>query len=192
MPRVSPSLTSGHRSRGRVRCNGLQREAPDDSLEGSARLLPGDYSGSHPRGYVGARGAAAGCLRWIQKSIPPAERWFPVFGRYVGIVADRVKALGGNPDTILRSPGDGRDRRSDEKGEERVLFVGKVCALAYDRFGDFEGFTLDTEDGERSFHGREPAMERVVRQAWEERIRVKVGVERHNVHRPETVILVKA
>jgi len=63
--------------------------------------------------------------------------------------------------------------------------------MAYDRFGDFEGFTLDTEDGERAFQGREPAMERVVRLAWEERIRVKVVVERDCPHRPETILLLK-
>ena len=46
--------------------------------------------------------------------------------------------------------------------EERLSFVGKVVALVYDRFGDFDGFTLDTEDGDRSFHAREPALERLI------------------------------
>jgi hypothetical protein len=82
-------------------------------------------------------------------------------------------------------------RSAIERGEERIHFFGKIAAIIYDRFGDFEGFTLDTEDGARSFHGREPAMERLVRQAWEERIRVKVVVERDNVHRPESILLLK-
>jgi len=130
-------------------------------------------------------------LKWIQRSIPVTDRWSPVFTRYVGVVADRVKALGGDPDSIKPSPGDPAPHKHPHKCEERLYFCGKICALAYDRFGDFEGFTLDTEEGERAFQGREPAMERVVRLAWEERIRVKVVVERDCPHRPETILLLK-
>ena len=49
-------------------------------------------------------------------------------------------------------PSPGARRRPHERGEERIHFVGKIAAIVYDRFGDFEGFTLDTEDGARSFH----------------------------------------
>jgi hypothetical protein len=43
-------------------------------------------------------------LRWIQAAIVPQDRWFPVFQRYVAQVADRVRGLGGNPDSIAASP----------------------------------------------------------------------------------------
>ena len=34
-------------------------------------------------------------LRWILKSVPEDDRWYPVFSRYVGLIGDRVGALGG-------------------------------------------------------------------------------------------------
>jgi hypothetical protein len=40
-------------------------------------------------------------LRWIQEAIPVNDRWHPVFDRYLGIIADRVRALGGNPDLVV-------------------------------------------------------------------------------------------
>jgi hypothetical protein len=47
-------------------------------------------------------------LRWIAEAIPPGNRWHPVFVRYLDQVADRVTALGGDPDQIGPSPtGDG-------------------------------------------------------------------------------------
>jgi hypothetical protein len=46
-------------------------------------------------------------LRWILLAIPLTNRWYPVFSRYVEQVADRVRALGGDPDTIEPSPGGG-------------------------------------------------------------------------------------
>ena len=35
-------------------------------------------------------------LRWIERAIPTGNRWMPVFGQYVGQIADRVDALGGD------------------------------------------------------------------------------------------------
>jgi heme/copper-type cytochrome/quinol oxidase subunit 4 len=46
-------------------------------------------------------------LRWIQRSIPASNRWYPVFNRYVKQIADRVDALGGNAGDIAASPNDG-------------------------------------------------------------------------------------
>ncbi|UCF05212.1 MAG: hypothetical protein JSV33_15040 [bacterium] len=52
-------------------------------------------------------------LRWIQKAIPEDNRWFPVFLRYVGNVAARVDALGGDSTKVSPSPrGEWRDRRA--------------------------------------------------------------------------------
>jgi hypothetical protein len=47
-------------------------------------------------------------LRHIALSIPAENRWFPVFNRYVGSIADRVRGLGGDPDLVKPSP-DGTD-----------------------------------------------------------------------------------
>lgn len=46
-------------------------------------------------------------LRWIQRSIPANNRWYPVFNRYVKQIADRVDALGGNAGDVAASPNDG-------------------------------------------------------------------------------------
>jgi hypothetical protein len=132
-------------------------------------------------------------LRWIQRSIPATDRWSPVFTRYVGIVGDRVKALGGDPDTIKPAPGDrGQSGGVHPSGEVRVHYIGKVSTLVYDRFGDFQGFTLDTEDGERSFRSQERAIEQLARLAWIDRFLVKVVVERDNPHRPEGIVFLTA
>ncbi len=39
-------------------------------------------------------------LRWIERSIPPTNRWYPVFGKYVSEIAGRVDGLGGNSKQI--------------------------------------------------------------------------------------------
>ncbi|MCE7926650.1 MAG: hypothetical protein DYG98_26710 [Haliscomenobacteraceae bacterium CHB4] len=43
-------------------------------------------------------------LRWIAAAIPAANRWAPVFNKYVGHVAGRVDALGGHSDKVTASP----------------------------------------------------------------------------------------
>jgi hypothetical protein len=42
-------------------------------------------------------------LRWIERAIPPGNRWTPVFGKYVAQVAARVDALGGNSNRVAPS-----------------------------------------------------------------------------------------
>jgi hypothetical protein len=136
-------------------------------------------------------------LRWIEKSIPTQSRWYDVFQRYVGQVAGRVRGMGGDPAEISPSPtGEGRKRhhygkQSEHKGqgESELSFTGKIAALIYDRFGDFEGFILDTEDGNRRFAAREPEIEQVVNRAWAERIVTSVSVKLDAPHRPEEIVL---
>lgn len=43
-------------------------------------------------------------LRWIQLQMPAADRWRPVFERYLGIIADRVDGLGGDASAVTPSP----------------------------------------------------------------------------------------
>jgi hypothetical protein len=43
-------------------------------------------------------------LRHIAQAVPVNNRWHAIFDRYLEQVADRVRGLGGNPDTILPSP----------------------------------------------------------------------------------------
>ena len=97
-------------------------------------------------------------LRWIAKGMPNHNRWHPVFRRYLEQIAGRVSALGGNPSKILPSPsGDGgaQPQPTHKRPEDRLHFTGKIAGLVFDRYGDFAGFLLDTEDGEREFSSRE-------------------------------------
>jgi len=130
-------------------------------------------------------------LRWIFKGIPHHNRWYPVFRRYLEQIAGRVSALGGDPITILPSPsGDGgRVHRPHKHPEDRLCFTGKISGLTFDRFGDFEGFLLDTEDGERKFFSREKEIEELAERAWRERLRITVCAEHHEPHRPEAIIV---
>ncbi len=132
-------------------------------------------------------------LRWIAEFIPHHSRWFPVFHRYLTKIAGRVIAFGGDPTQILPSPtGEGRRkhrRHEEHEGEERRGFTGKIAGLILDRFGDFEGFLLDTEDGERKFFTREKEIEELAERAWRERLRITVWAERDEPHRPSSIIV---
>jgi hypothetical protein len=128
-------------------------------------------------------------MKWIGESIPSTNRWSPVFDRYLNQISERVKALGGDPDHIYPSPDGNYKKQREEKGEERVHFTGKISGIVYNRYGDFEGFYLDTEDGTRRFTSHETDMEALIKQAWAERILLTVIVERDDVDRPESVVL---
>jgi len=134
-------------------------------------------------------------LRWIQQGIPQPSQWYPVFERYIDQIAGRVSGLGGNPDLIGPSPtGDGRKRHLEpdddqRRGEQRRHFTGKITGLVSDQFGDFCGFLLDTEDGERRFVSHEKDMASLADHAWRERLRITVITERDEPHRPLEIVL---
>jgi hypothetical protein len=63
-------------------------------------------------------------LLHIAQSIPPTSRWYPVFKRYLQIVAGRVAAFGGDPNTILPSAtGVPRDCDEDEDGGQLLSLL---------------------------------------------------------------------
>ncbi len=65
--------------------------------------------------------------------------------------------------------------------------------LIYDRFGDFEGFVLLTEEGhERSFRGHDREVEELVRIAWIQRMVIIVVVHHDAPHWPVSIILCEA
>jgi Domain of unknown function (DUF1929) len=124
-------------------------------------------------------------LKHIQQAIPAANRWHPVFQRYVGELADRVRAMGGDPDRVAADPtGHGghdptkpsRPDRPDKppgKGERHVA-TGRITELFYDCFGVFEGFVLEDCETRYRFRSCEPGIERMVHRACRHRSKVSV------------------
>jgi hypothetical protein len=127
-------------------------------------------------------------LLWRFNQLSPGNRWWPVMKRYLDQIAARIRAAGGDPSTILPSPtgvgpkGKGGGVPPFPGGAEHEGLTGKIVAVLYDRFGDFDGFQLKTEKGhEHTFRAVEPEIEELVRFAWAERVTVTVYV--HPTHR---------
>jgi hypothetical protein len=171
-----------------------KNDAPPEDLIEWRRVL-GTFQISipvEPRAeLLGSEERLLSVLLWIAESIPAQNRWYPVFVRYLDQIAGRVSALGGDPTQILPSPsGDcGKPCKPKPEAERRLHFTGKVAGLMFDRFGDFEGFLLDTEEGERVYHSREKEMERLAERAWRERLRITVVVERDEPRRLVSLIV---
>ena len=68
-------------------------------------------------------------------------------------------------------------------------FTGKVAGLIFDRFGDFEGFLLDTEDGDRKFLSREKDVAELVERAWRDRLRITVWADKDEPWQPLSVVI---
>ena len=83
----------------------------------------------------------------------------------------------------------GHEHHHHGEGDERSGFTGKVHGLVYDRVGDFDGFLLDTEEGEQAFDCREPAIEQIISRAWAERILITVFVDAQEPWRPARIVL---
>jgi hypothetical protein len=142
-------------------------------------------------------------LRLIErvfKSIPLENRWYPVFHRWISQLTGRVIGLGGKVPSPgpgqggggQGGPGQGGTGHPGGHGHEgRITYEGKVSGLVFDRFGDFEGFWLDTEDGKRRFLTREKASEELVHTAWLNRIPILVIVEDDDRERPQTIVLLR-
>jgi hypothetical protein len=129
-------------------------------------------------------------LRWVQKAIPEHSRWYPVFERYLDYIGDRVIGFGGDPAQVPASPfGDTQPKPCGP--EDRRHCTGKVSSLVFDRFGDFEGFVLETEEGHRRFVSRERDVEILIQRAWKERLRVTVIVESDHPQRPASILVLQ-
>jgi hypothetical protein len=116
-------------------------------------------------------------LRYIGQSIPPGNRWYPVWRRLLGQVGDRVAGLGGDPDKVAPSPtGEGRPHGTvPERGEEQPGAVtGEVSRVLYDCFGRFEGFELLTCDQAHAFETCQRGVEEVVLRACRDRLLLTV------------------
>jgi hypothetical protein len=135
-------------------------------------------------------------MKWRLSQMAPPNRWIPVLKRYIGLIEGRVGGLGGNPGSIKPSPWGAYGPPPLIEGGEggaRHHATGKVNGLVYDRFGDFEGFLLLTEEGdERAYYSHEAEIEALTRYAWVERVVITVMSEARWPEKPVNIILRRA
>lgn len=123
-------------------------------------------------------------LRYIGQSIPAGNRWYKIWQRLLDQIGDRVKGLGGDPDTVYPSPtGEGRPEDEDqvppEPGDDKMVTVsGEIAQILYDCFGRFEGFVLETCDREYRFDSCHRRLEKVVMKACRHQLQVAVSFDR--------------
>jgi hypothetical protein len=141
-------------------------------------------------------------LKWRLSNMVPSNRWVPVLERYIGLIGARLRGIGVDPNTIQPSPyGASGGPSTVERGrrgrggcvawdEHCHEATGKVNGVVYDRFGDFEGFCLLTEEGhERAYFSREAEVEELARYAWAERIVITVVSKKQELEVPIKIIL---
>jgi hypothetical protein len=162
---------------------------------GNWRYIVGTFAVRIPVGtkevILGPEENTLAILKWRFERMALSNRWHPVLARLIGVVAGRILGMGKNPTLIPPSltgyhpSGQGQGKGGEEHHHD---YTGKVIGIVYDRFGDFEGFRLLTEEGhEVSFHGREEKVELLVYRAWEERFVIRVRVEGHDRHWPSSI-----
>ena len=129
-------------------------------------------------------------LKWRLGLIDPSNRWYLVLLRYMSYLAGRINGMGGNASQIPPSANGYQQPIPHPKHAGEHCYTGKVIGIRYDRFGDFEGFTLLSAKGdEHWFRGREHEVEELVRRAWIERTLISVFVEAHHPDWPASIVL---
>jgi hypothetical protein len=132
-------------------------------------------------------------MRWRRGQLEPTNRWVPVLTRFIRLIEGRVSGLGGDPGAIEPSPWGAYGPPPEHGGGHHAgqhEATGQVNGVVYDRFGDFEGFCLLTEEGhERCYRSREAGLEDLVRYAWAERVVVTVLSPAQREEEPARIIL---
>jgi hypothetical protein len=121
------------------------------------------------------------------QAMSPQYRWYPVLQRYIEYISTTINVLGGNagniPPSLSGTPatatqgGHGRHHSHGHHHEHERAFRGKISCLIFDRFGDFEGFVLETAECEHTFFSRERGVKDLAERAWKERLQLTVVVD---------------
>jgi hypothetical protein len=101
-------------------------------------------------------------LRWIRQKMAVGDRWIPIFERWLGDMAGRIRGMGGDPDAIEPLAPSGPSPGGPKRAR---AFTGKVRSLLYGCHGDFEGFRLEDCGRKRRFRSCDRGIERVVQRA---------------------------
>lgn len=115
-------------------------------------------------------------LKHIALSIPQNDRWYPIFQRYLAELGDRIRAFGGDPDSIPASSTGGEPVEKRPTAPDQKAFTGKVTQIVYNCFGDFEGFVLEDCDNRHRFTSCEKSLEEVVHRACRDRLKITVYI----------------
>lgn len=129
-------------------------------------------------------------FKWRLSLTPLSNRWYPVLQRYISFAEGRI--------TVQPSPygprrpaflpiGGGHDHHHHH--HKHSGHTCKIEGLIYDRFGDFDGFILGTEDGHEHRFSRKAKIEELVRFAWRDQIVITVLGEQHDSERPVEIVL---
>jgi hypothetical protein len=120
------------------------------------------------------------------QTMSPQYRWYPVVERYIEYISGLVNAIGGDaanvPPSLNGLPLKGKGGKCPTHGHEgdhhhEDGYRGKISSLIFDRWGDFEGFKLDTGDCVHTFFSRELGVKKLCERAWQERLLVTVLAE---------------
>lgn len=122
-------------------------------------------------------------MKWRLEQLPAGNRWHPVLARYVCYLGGRVDGFGGNSGTVVASPIGVSPPAGAVHGSQTAEWTGKVCEVIFDRFGDFEGFVLETFWDQHRFVTRERRIGDLVLRASKERLLLSVITERHRIRR---------
>lgn len=130
-------------------------------------------------------------MQWVAEAIPTTNRWYQIMKRYLLQLSGRISLMGGDPEKIPASgTGVWKSSPHPHLGAKQEC-VGKVESLIYDRFGDFDGFVLETMSGEfQRFESREPGIVVLATRAFDERTRIVVIVDPNVPRRPISIVFV--
>jgi len=122
-------------------------------------------------------------FKWRLGHTPSTDRWYPVLQRYVDLLAERVRGLGGDPDQIPPSL-DGAPPLTGKGSEE-----GYVLEVHYDCQGHVTAFVLGTCCGSVTFTLSEAGLGELLLTAMRLRLRVEVVTCQDSDRQIEQVIL---
>jgi hypothetical protein len=120
-------------------------------------------------------------MKWRLQQMDPTSRWYPVLDRYVQYIAARVDGLGGDSSSVQPSPNGVPPRGPIIRPEHE--YVGKVCEVLFNCFGDFEGFVLRECNGTHVFKSCERGIGEVALRACKDQLTVSVLVDKDDRER---------
>jgi hypothetical protein len=115
-------------------------------------------------------------MKWRLENMTPEYRWYPVLKRYIAHLSGRIDGSGGNASDIKPSQTGLQITKTPTKYNE---YIGKVCEVIYNCFGNFEGFILCTCCSERKhLKSKDKSVGDLILLACKERLQISVFVNK--------------